>query len=395
MSVATALPPIPLLSIPLLDVSRQTAAIREEIDAAIARVLDHSRFIMGPEVEELEDRIAEYCGTRFAVACASGSDALLLPLLALGLEPGDRVITTPFTFFATAGSIVRAGGRPVFVDIEPRTFNMDPAALAIYLENCTAAELRTIRAIIPVHLFGHSADMEAVNILGSRFGIPVIEDAAQAIGAEYRGVRAGALGLCGTFSFFPSKNLGGFGDGGMITTDDAAFADKLRLLRLHGSGTTYIHKYAGINSRLDTLQAAILLVKFRYLEEWTVARRKNAAIYNESLAQIAASRLRTPAELPGMKHVYNQYTVRVAHRDRVRARLAEQGVGSAVYYPLPLHLQECFADLGYGIGDFPESEAAAREVLSLPVEPGLTAALAGAVSERLHTAMDEARSDDL
>jgi dTDP-4-amino-4,6-dideoxygalactose transaminase len=382
MTTVTNFPPISLL-----DVRRQTAAIREEIDAAIARVVDHGQFIMGPEVEMLEDGIAKYCGVRFAIACASGSDALLLPLMALGLEAGDRVVTTPFTFFATAGSIVRAGATPVFVDIEPETFNMAPEALERYLANCTAAELRTVKAIIPVHLFGHCADMAAINNVAARFGIPVIEDAAQAIGAEHAGIRAGALGLCGAFSFFPSKNLGGCGDGGMITTNDAELAAKLRLLRVHGSGATYFHKYVGINSRLDTLQAAFLLVKLRYLEEWTVGRRANAAAYREYFAKTSSNSIRLPVERPLMRHVYNQFTVRVGNRDEVRGRLTELGVASAIYYPLPLHLQECFAGLGYSSGDFPESEAAAREVLSLPIEPGVSPADVRTVADRLLRAL--------
>lgn len=376
--------------IPLLDIRRQTATIRTEIDAAVARVLDHGQFILGPEVGQLEDKIAAYCGTRFAVACASGSDALLLPLLALGVGPGDRVIVPPFTFFASAGSVARAGATPVFVDIEPDTFNMDPKALARLLEGYGPEEVRSVKAIMPVHLFGQCADMVAINELGRRFGIPVIEDAAQAIGAEQDGRRAGSLGLCGCFSFFPSKNLGGFGDGGMITTDDAALAGKLRLLRVHGSGATYYHQVTGVNSRLDTLQAAILLVKFQHLGEWTAGRRANAALYRAALTERLRGRVQVPGENPGMLHVYNQFTVRLGNRDGVRERLAGLGVGTAVYYPLPLHLQKCFADLGYSEGDFPCSEAAALEVLSLPVEPGLSADDVAAVCERLALACDTA-----
>ena len=378
MTVSSSFP-----NVPLLDVRRQTAAIREETDAAIARVLDHGQFILGPEVAMLEDQIAHYCGTRYAVACASGSDALLLPLMALGIGPGDKVVTTPFTFFATAGSIAHVGATPVFVDIDPATFNIDPDALARYLDNCAPADLRAVKAIIPVHLFGYCADMTAINKIASRYGIPVIEDAAQALGAEHGGVRAGGMGLCGTFSFFPSKNLGGFGDGGMITTSDAALAEKLRLLRVHGSGATYFHKYVGLNSRLDTLQAAILLVKLKYLEEWTSGRRANAAVYEACLGQLPAAEIKLPAEHTSSRHIYNQYTVRVANRDAVRARLADTGVASAIYYPLPLHQQECFAGLGYAAGDFPQSEAAAREVLSIPVEPGLSPELAATVATRL------------
>ncbi len=360
-------------TVPLLDVQRQTAAIRTELDLAIAQVLNHSRFILGPEVAQLEEQIASHCGTSFAIACASGSDALLLPLLALGVVPGDRVITTPFTFFASAGSIARAGATPVFVDIDPQTFNMDAGLLARYLDSLTPAELRSVKAIMPIHLFGQCADMTAINAVAARHGIPVMEDAAQSIGAKQNSRPAAAMSLCGCLSFFPSKNLGGLGDGGMIVTSDAALADRLRLLRVHGSGATYYHQLTGINSRLDTLQAAALLVKLRYLDDWTAKRRANAALYRSEFQAAGASQIVLPAESEGMFHVYNQFTLRVPHRDQVRSRLTEMGIGSAVYYPLPLHLQECFAHLGYKEGDFPQSEAAAREVLSLPIEQGLSA----------------------
>lgn len=348
----------------LLDIRRSTASIRGEIDAAVGRVLDHGQFILGPEVRALEERIAEYCGARFAVSCASGSDALLLPLMALGIGPGDKVVTTPFTFFATAGSIARLGAVPVFVDIDPVTFNIDPSRLAESL----AANSAGVKAIMPVHLFGQCAEMGAINEIAGRYGIPVIEDAAQAIGAEYEGKRAGSLGWCGCFSFFPTKNLGALGDGGIITTNDAGLAEKLRMLRVHGSKERYYHQEVGINSRLDSLQAAILLVKLQYLDEWTGRRRANAAVYRERLA---GSEVGLPVERADMRHVYNQFTVRLRDRDGVRKRLAQSGVGSEIYYPVPLHLQECFAGLGYREGDLPESEAAAREVLSLPIEEGL------------------------
>jgi dTDP-4-amino-4,6-dideoxygalactose transaminase len=362
--------------VPLLDVPRQTAAIRAELDEAIARVLDHGQFVLGPEVRALEARMAEYCGTRFAVSCASGSDALLLPLMALGVGPGDRVVTTPFTFFATAGSIAHLKAAPAFTDIDPVSFNMDPNRLEDLLKSNPAG----VRAIIPVHLYGQCAEMDAINEVATRFGIPVIEDAAQAVGAEYRNRRAGSLGWCGCFSFFPTKNLGAFGDGGMMTTDDADLADKLRMLRVHGSRTKYYHEAVGINSRLDSLQAAILLVKMRYLDDWTERRRANAAAYGELMD---SDGVKLPAELPGMRHVYNQYTIRVAKRDEVRRRLGEAGIGSEVYYPVPLHLQECFAALGYRPGDFPHSEAAAREALSLPIEQGIGRAEIKAVCEWL------------
>ncbi len=348
-------------NVPLLNIPRQTAAIRAELDAAIAKVLDHGQFILGPEVKALEERMAEYCGTRFAVGCASGSDALLLALMALGIGRGSKVVTTPFTFFATAGSIHHLGAVPVFVDIDPVTFNMDPARLEDALK--AGAD-----AVMPVHLYGQCAAMDDIGEIAARYGVPVIEDAAQAVGAEYRGRRAGSLSLCGCFSFFPTKNLGAFGDGGFMTTDDADLADRLRMLRVHGSRVKYHHEAVGINSRLDTLQAAILLVKMKYLDDWTARRRANAASYTERLAGAC---LRTPVETAGMKHVYNQYTIRLANRDDVRRKLADAGIGSEVYYPVPLHLQDCFRYLGYKPGDLPNSEAAAREALSLPIEPGL------------------------
>jgi dTDP-4-amino-4,6-dideoxygalactose transaminase len=366
-----------LTKIPLLDVRRATAAIRQELDAAIAGVLDHGQFILGPEVRTLEERMAQYCGTRFAISCASGSDALLLPLMALGVGPGDRVITTPFTFFASAGSIARLGATPVFVDIDAATFNMDPACLERSLEKSSAG----VKAIMPIHLFGQCAEMAPINEISARFGIPVIEDAAQAIGAECEGARAGSLAWCGCFSFFPTKNLGGAGDGGMITTDDETLAERLRMLRVHGSRARYYHEWVGINSRLDSLQAAILLVKFRYLEDWTERRRSNAAVYRRRLG--ADERVVLPVEGLGSRHVYNQFTVRIKDRDSVRRRMADVGMGSEVYYPVPLHLQTCFANLGYREGDFPVSEAAAGEVLSLPIEEGLGAAEIERVSERL------------
>ncbi|MCU1327673.1 MAG: Pleiotropic regulatory protein [Bryobacterales bacterium] len=353
--------PSALTHIPLLDVCRQTAAIRPQLDRAIAAVLDHGQFINGPEVKALEERIAAFCGVSHAIACANGSDAILLTLMALGVGHGHKVITTPFTFFATAGSIARLGAEPLFVDIDPVTFNIDPAAIAACLEGLSPADRASVRAILPVHLFGQCADMDAINTIAARHGIPVIEDAAQAIGAEYKGRRAGALALCACFSFFPSKNLGGMGDGGMITTNDAALAAKLRILREHGSEARYYHAVVGINSRLDTLQAAILLVKMDYLEEWTQARQHHAAIYNQALSRP-----------PVAGHVYNQYTVTAEGRDHLKQRLADAGVSTAIYYPVPLHLQQCFASLGYRPGDLPHSEKAAATVLSLPVEHSLT-----------------------
>lgn len=369
--------------IPLLDIRRSTSAIRKELDAAIGAVLDHGRFILGPEVQELEERIAEFCGTKFAVSCASGSDALLLPLMALGVGPGDKVITTPFTFFATAGSIARLGAVPVFVDIDPVTFNIDPLCLARSMQKSVAG----VKAVMPVHLFGQCADMRAIGEIAGEFGIPVIEDAAQAIGAEFSGARAGSLGWCGCFSFFPTKNLGALGDGGLVTTNDPVLAETLRTLRVHGGKARYYHETVGINSRLDSIQAALLLVKLRYLNEWTDRRRANAAVYRDRLDGEACI---LPVEAAQMRHVYNQFTIRIRNRDEVRLRLAEAGIGSEVYYPVPLHLQTCFSDLNYAAGDFPCSEAAAREVLSLPIEEGLNGRDVEIVSEKL---LDAIRGD--
>ncbi|MEP6716484.1 MAG: DegT/DnrJ/EryC1/StrS family aminotransferase [Terriglobia bacterium] len=358
--------------IPMLDIARQTALIRPEVDAAIARVLDHGRFIMGPEVGVFEQQIAEYCGTRFAIACASGSDAILLPLAAFGIGPGDKVVTTPFSFFATAGSIARLGAEPVFLDIDPETYNLDAAQLAEYLGGQSASGVKSIKAILPVHLFGQCAQMDEIDAVANRFGIPVVEDAAQAIGAEFDGARAGSLARCAAFSFFPSKNLGGLGDGGLITTDDEELTERLRMLRNHGASSTYVHPFVGMNSRLDTLQAAVLSVKFRYLDAWTARRRANAATYRRHLREMLNGTIVAPAEHPRRLHVYNQFTIRIPDRDRVRGQLASCGIATAVYYPIPLHLQDCFQHLGYREGDLPHSERAAHEVLSLPIEPGLT-----------------------
>ena len=375
---------MPLPQIPLLNVRAQTASIRAEIDQAIARVLDHGQFILGPEVRQLEERIAAYCGTKFAIACASGTDAILLPLMALNIGPGDRVVVPPFTFFATAGCVSRLGATPVFVDIDYGTFNLDPVLLGRYLESLSPADLATVKAIIPVHLFGQCADMPAINEIAGRFSIPVIEDAAQAIGSEFSGARAGSMGWCGTLSFFPSKNLGGIGDGGMVTTNDPSLDARLRLLRVHGSGATYFHDEVGTNSRLDTLQAAVLLAKLPHLEGWAARRQENAAAYRDAFSRLLPEgALTAPIALPDATHVYNQFTIRVRQRDEVRRRLAEMNVASAVYYPLPLHQQKCFEPLGYRAGDFPVTEAAASEVLSLPIDPELGPDSIETVVERL------------
>jgi dTDP-4-amino-4,6-dideoxygalactose transaminase len=357
------------MKIPILDLSIQYQQIADEIGASVARVLNSQQFVLGPEVRELERELAPYCQCVEAVGCASGSDALLLALMALGVGPGDEVITTPFSFFATAASIVRLGAKAVFVDIDESTFNIDADRIESAITDRT-------KAIMPVHLFGQCAEMERINELAGAANVGVIEDAAQAIGAEYRGRRAGSLGDIGCFSFYPSKNLGGAGDGGLLTTNDAQLAEALRMLRGHGARKKYYHDRVGINSRLDSLQAAILRVKFCYLDEWARARRANAHRYHTlfSEAGLASSHsIRLPVEAASSVHVYNQFVIRARDRDALRSYLADHGVGTEIYYPKPLHLQVCFEDLGYKRGDFPESERAAAEALAIPVYPELGA----------------------
>jgi dTDP-4-amino-4,6-dideoxygalactose transaminase len=354
--------------IPLLDLKAQHARIRGEMLEAATALIDSQKFILGSDVEAFEAEIAAYSGARFAVGCASGSDALFLALLAAGVQPGDRVVTTPYTFFATAGAISRAGAVPVFVDVEAATFNIDPVPLA----DAVRVGDR-VRAIIPVHLFGGCADMDPILEIARERGITVIEDAAQAIGSEYKGQRAGSLGHMGCFSFFPSKNLGGYGDGGMLTTNDEGTADLLKALRIHGRKGKYIHHWIGINSRLDALQAAVLRVKFRYLDGWTARRQENAALYRRLIADLALPVSAPPPPAYQTRHVYNQFAVRAADRDQLQVFLKQRGIGSEVYYPLPLHLQQCFADLGYKRGDFPVSEQLALDSLSLPVNPEVSA----------------------
>jgi dTDP-4-amino-4,6-dideoxygalactose transaminase len=356
--------------VPLLDLRAQYVGIKKEVTAAVERVMDSQYFILGGEVKAFEARAAEYCGVRHAIGCASGSDALLLALLALGIGPGDEVITVPFTFFATAGAIVHAGAKPVFVDIAPDTFNMDATQLKRVL-----AQHPKARAILPVHLYGACADMDAIAALARARSIPVIEDAAQAIGSEYKGRRAGGLGELGCFSFFPSKNLGAFGDGGMVTTNDDRLAERLRALRVHGSQTKYMYEWVGLNSRLDALQAAVLRVKIEYLDAWTAGRQRNAAHYTQRFQELGAP-TKLPVIVPQVaayqtRHIFNQYTLLSPRRDDLRQALAAQNIGSEVYYPLPLHLQKCFAELGYKAGDFPVSEQCAREAISLPIYPEL------------------------
>ncbi len=354
------------MTIPLLDLKAQFEGIRDEIMPAVVAVIESQRFIMGEQVARLEEAVAELCGARFAIACASGTDALLLPLKGLNLAPGDEVITTPFTFFATAGAIANAGGTPVFVDIDADTFNIDPAA-------AEAAITPRTRAVIPVHLFGQVASMERLLRLAGLHYLVIIEDAAQAIGAR-RSVDgewcpAGSLGWAAAFSFFPSKNLGAWGDGGMTVTDDAELAGRLRLLRVHGGAKQYHHEEIGINSRLDTLQAAVLLTKVSHLADWAAARQRHAASYDEAFGDLDG--VTAPHVDVGNEHVYHQYTIRAQRRDELKDHLTGRGIGCAVYYPTPLHLQPCFAAQCTQRGELPESERAAAEVLSLPIYPEL------------------------
>lgn len=353
------------MKVPLLDLKLQYAALRADIDAALARVVDSQQFILGPEVEALEQEIAAYCGAAHAIGVSSGTDALLISLMAEGIGAGSEVITTPFSFFATAGVVARLGARPVFADIDAATFNLD-ADVAI--SQVTAAT----RAIMPVHLFGRCADVQPLLEFADVRDIAVIEDAAQAIGAtDPAGRAAGAMGTMGCFSFFPSKNLGAFGDAGMVTTNRAHLAERLRILRVHGSEPKYHHSFVGGNFRLDALQAAVLRVKLGHLAEWAQARRRNAQRYRDLCGE---ARLEEHVTLPldAAGHVYNQFVIRSARRDELRAHLRRAGIGTEIYYPTPLHLQPCFRDLGYSTGAFPHSEKASREVLALPIYPELT-----------------------
>jgi dTDP-4-amino-4,6-dideoxygalactose transaminase len=367
------------MNVPLLDLTLQYRAIEDEVMAAVRGVIEEQRFILGPVVDRFEAEVAEKLGVRHAVGCASGTDAILLALRAFDCGAGDEVVAPPFTFFASAGAIHNVGARPVFADIDPDTFNLDPAAA----EN--AITERT-KVVMPVHLFGQMADMEAFRALGDQKGVAILEDAAQAIGARQRvgsgaWITTGTLGDACAFSFFPTKNLGAFGDAGMTVTNDDATAERLRKLRVHGGRQMYHHEEVGYNSRLDALQAAVLSAKLPSLDGWSDARRMNAAYYDEALAGLDG--IQTPVVRDGFESIYNQYTVRVrdGRRDELMAFLKERGVGSAVYYPVPLHLQECFAYLGHREGDFPESERACREVLSLPVFPELTEAQRAHVAE--------------
>jgi dTDP-4-amino-4,6-dideoxygalactose transaminase len=356
------------MNVPLLDLKEQNDKLRPEIEAALGRVLDTNAFILGGEVAALEKELAAYCGAGHAIGCASGSDALLLALMAVGVGPGDEVITTPYSFFATVSAITRLGAVPVFVDIEPETLNFDISQIESKFTSRT-------RAIQPVHLYGQCADMDALLAITEPRGIAVVEDAAQAIGADENGRRAGTMGDVGCFSFYPSKNLGGMGDGGFMTTNNGELARKLNALRVHGSEEKYYHKWVGLNSRLDGFQGAVLRAKLPYLDGWTEKRRKNAARYREYFTDAGLTEnVLLPHERGNAKHIYNQFVVRVpGRRDELRGYLTEKGVGTDIYYPVPLHLQECFRFLGYSDGDMPESELASKETLALPIYPELRA----------------------
>ena len=356
----------PVMKVPLINLHAQYAAIKTDAVAAVERVFESQQFVLGAEVKALEDEIARYLRTNFAVGCASGSDALLLALMALDIKPGDEVITSPFTFFATGAAVARLGARPVFVDIDRQNYTLDPDLVE-------GAISKRTRAIIPVHLYGQCADMEPLLEISRRRGVPIVEDAAQAIGARDREQRAGSMGLIGCFSFYPTKNLGAAGDAGMISTNDEAIAQRLRRLRVHGGRTEYQHEELGVNSRLDGLQAAVLRVKLAHLDEWSAARRARAAHYDKLFAAADLPfELTTPHVRREGHHVYHLYVVRVPQqRDALMAYLNEFGIGTKVYYPIPLHLQECFRYLGYNQGDFPESESAANETFALPLFPEL------------------------
>jgi len=364
------------MNIPLLDLKAQYAQIKDEVSQAIDEVMESQHFILGPKVSELESKIASYSQCKYALGVSSGTDALLLALMALDTGHDDLVITTPFTFFATAGCIARLGAKPVFADIDPVTFNIDPQKLEMLLEKMTDQDLSRVKAVIPVHLFGHMADMQSIVSICRRYGLKIIEDAAQAIGSECpfseTARRAGSVGDIGCFSFFPSKNLGGVGDGGMVATNDAGLYEKMKILRVHGSSPKYYHKFVGGNFRLDEIQAAVLLVKLKYLDKWTEARQRNAQVYDRLLSGIAAESFLVPSALPGYRHIYNQYVIRTSKRDELKAYLKENGVATEIYYPLPMHLQECFSYLRYRQGDFPVAEESALTALALPVYPEMS-----------------------
>ena len=353
------------MRVPLLDLQAQYATIRDEIRPVVERVIESQQFILGPEVEAFEQEVAAYCGAKYAIGVSSGTDALLIALMAAGIGKGDEVITTPYSFIATATSISRVGAIPVFIDIDPKTYTIDPKAIADEITDAT-------KAIMPVHLFGQCAEMKPILDLAKQQNMLVIEDAAQAIGAGQNGVKAGTMGAFGCFSFFPSKNLGGFGDGGLVTTNDDAFAQRVKELRQHGGKDKYRNAMIGINGRLDALQAAVLRVKLTHLDAWSAARREHAEYYTQAFQGMKEAQ--TPITAPGNTHIYNQYVLRVERRDELQAHLNAHQIGNAIYYPIPIHLQECYDILGYQETDFPAAEQAAAETIALPVYPELTRA---------------------
>ena len=380
------------MQIPLLDLRPQHEGLRDEIIAAVTDVIDSTRYIMGPELERFEEAVAEYSGCKYALGVSSGTDALLLALMSLNIGQGDKVLVPDFSFFATAGVVSRLNAEPVFLEIDPTTFNLCPKHLEEKLENYPEEELAQVKAVIPVHLFGQCADMQAILAVAKQFGIAVVEDAAQAIGAEYRlngeARRAGEMSDVGCMSFFPSKNLGGVGDGGMVTTNDAELHHQLRIKRVHGAEPKYYHKVIGGNFRMDPIQASVLRIKLQRLEIWHEQRRQNAAHYNQLLGSAQLEEVVCPAAVYKddnllNHHIYNQYTVRVQRRKDLKKFLQERGVATEIYYPVPFHRQECFADLGYRPGSLPESDSAAQEVLALPIYPGLTLDMQEYVVENL------------
>ena len=380
------------MQVPLLDLRPQHEGLRDEIIAAVTDVIDSTRYIMGPELERFEEAVAEYSGCKYALGVSSGTDALLLALMSLNIGPGDKVLVPDFSFFATAGVVSRLNAEPVFLEIDPTTFNLCPKHLEEKLESYTEEELAQVKAVIPVHLFGQCADMQAILGVAQQFGIAVVEDAAQAIGAEYRlngeARRAGAMSDVGCMSFFPSKNLGGVGDGGMVTTNHTELHHQLHIKRVHGAEPKYYHKVIGGNFRMDPIQACVLRIKLQRLEAWHEQRRQNAVQYNQLLGEAQLEEVVCPAAVYQddnllNHHIYNQYTVRVQRREDLRKFLQERGVATEIYYPVPFHRQECFADLGYRPGSLPESDRAAREVLALPIYPGLTTEMQEYVVENL------------
>jgi dTDP-4-amino-4,6-dideoxygalactose transaminase len=362
------------VKVSLLDLKAQYQGIKEEVKSGLEEVLESQRFVLGPNVEALEKEISTYCGSRYGVGVASGSDALLLSLMALDISYDDVVITTPYTFFSTVGSIVRLGARPLFVDIDPKTYNIDLNQLEDKLKKIREdGDKISVKAVMPVHLYGQCVDMEALNDIAIEYELKVVEDAAQAIGAEFKGKRACSSSDLGCLSFFPSKNLGGFGDGGMILTNDKELEERLKILRVHGSKQKYYYKLVGLNSRLDELQAVVLRIKLKYLEEWIEMRERNASLYKKCFLEEGLSDMvGLPHPDKDVRHVYNQFVIRVSKRDDLREFLAAKEIGTEIYYPVPLHMQECFKGLDYKKGDFPQSENAAEETLALPIYPELT-----------------------